>query len=426
MSLEIENLYTVFKKCPRISTDSRNIVKDSIFFALKGTHFDGNTFAEKALDNGAAFIVIDNPNYYKNERCLLVNDALITLQQLALEHRKHLNIPVLGITGSNGKTTTKELIACVLGTQFNCLATKGNLNNHIGVPLTILSVTPDTQIAVVEMGANHIGEIQELCDIALPDYGIITNIGKAHLEGFKNIENIIHTKAALYRSVEKNGRSVFVNADDDLLLKLSAHQKRTTYSLTNEGETKVQIADTDPYLSLVWNNFMLKTHLFGVYNIYNVLAAISVGKFFKISDNNIVKAISSYTPVNNRSQIIKTNCNTIIMDAYNANPTSMDAAIKSFLEIKEGEKVLILGDMLELGNDSEQEHKKIVELLVKGGVKEVLLVGEVFSYVGKGIFNAFSNNEELKQYLESNKFQGKTILVKGSRGIKLENILPVL
>lgn len=426
MSLEIENLYTVFKKYPRISTDSRHIEKNSIFFALKGAHFDGNTFAEKALEAGAAYVVIDNPNYCKNEKCLLVNDVLVALQQLALEHRKHLNIPVLGITGSNGKTTTKELIAGVLGTQYNCLATKGNLNNHIGVPLTILSVTSDTQISVVEMGANHIGEIEELCNIALPDYGIITNIGKAHLEGFKNMENIIHTKAALYRSVEKKGCCVFVNADDALLLNLSANQKRTTYSLNNEGETKVQIADTDPYLSLVWNNFMLKTHLFGVYNIYNVLAAISVGKFFNISDNNIVKAISSYTPVNNRSQIIKTKCNTIIMDAYNANPTSMEAAIKSFLAMKANEKVLILGDMLELGNDSEQEHKKIVELLVKGGVKEVLLVGDVFSCVGNGVFKTFGNHEALKLFLESNILQGKTILVKGSRGIKLENVLPAL
>ncbi len=426
MSLEIENLYTVFKKYPRVSTDSRHIEKNSIFFALKGAHFDGNTFAEKALEAGAAFVVIDNPNYYKNERSLLVNDVLVALQQLALEHRKHLNIPVLGITGSNGKTTTKELIAGVLGTQYNCLATKGNLNNHIGVPLTILSVTSDTQISVVEMGANHIGEIEELCNITLPDYGIITNIGKAHLEGFENMENIIHTKAALYRSVEKKGRCVFVNADDALLLKLSAHQKRTTYSLNNEGETKIQIADTDPYLSLVWNNFMIKTHLFGVYNIYNVLAAISVGKFFNISDNNIVEAISSYTPVNNRSQIIKTKCNTIIMDAYNANPTSMEAAIKSFLAMKANKKVLILGDMLELGNDSEQEHKKIVELLVKGGFKEVLLVGDIFSGVGNGVFKTFGNHEALKLFLESEILQGKTILVKGSRGIKLENVLPAL
>ncbi len=426
MPHKIENLYTVFKNYPRISTDSRHIEKDSIFFALKGANFDGNVFAEKALENGAAYVVIDNPKYKINEKYLLVNDTLEALQKLAIQHRKNLDIPVIGITGSNGKTTTKELIAAVLETQYNCLATKGNLNNHIGVPLTILSITGDKQIAVVEMGANHIGEIEELCRIALPCYGLITNIGKAHLEGFLSLENIIQTKAALYRSVEKNGKGLFVNADDALLLKLSVNLKRMTYSLTGKGETKAQIVDTDPYLTLVWNDFQIKTNLFGAYNIYNVLAAITVGKYFNISDSNIVNAISSYVPVNNRSQLIKTKFNTIIMDAYNANPTSMEAAINSFLSMKVGEKMLILGDMLELGNEGEQEHKKIIDLLINKGIKEVLLVGNVFSNVGKGIYKTFCDNEALRIYLESFNAQGKTILVKGSRGIKLENVIPAL
>jgi len=426
MLSEIQKLYDVFEKYPAISTDSRNIVKDSIFFALKGDHFDGNEFAMNALEDGASFAVIDNPRFKTDNRFILVENVLNTLQLLAGEHRKKLNIPVIGITGSNGKTTTKELIAAVLSTQYNCRATKGNLNNHIGVPLTLLSMNCQTEIAVVEMGANHIGEIDDLCRIAVPDFGIITNIGKAHLEGFLTIENIIQTKSALYRSVEKFGKTVFVNADDSLLMTLSDKQNRYTYSRETAGDVNAHLICTDVYLTLEWMGHVMKTNLFGVYNIYNVLAAITIGKYFKISDDNIVKAIKSYNPVNNRSQLIKTKRNTVVMDAYNANPTSMEAAIKSFLVMNSDSKVLILGDMLELGNDSLQEHKNIISLIANQGIRDVFLVGEMFSAAADKHFKTFGNVDALKAYLEEKHFVEKTILVKGSRGIRLETALPAL
>jgi len=422
MNNRISELYTHFKKSPLISTDSRNVTERSIFFALKGDNFNGNKYAENALEKGASFAVVDEAAFASDKRCFLVNNVLETLQKLSLWHRQTLKIPVVGITGSNGKTTTKELINAVLSTQLNCLATKGNLNNHIGVPLTLLSIDEKREIAVVEMGANHIGEIEQLCQLSCPTHGIITNIGKAHLEGFLNFDNIIKTKTALYDYVRINGIGLFVNNDDELLMKKSENIPRTTYSNNKTGNVVAEVLSSEPFLTLRWNNTIIQTKLFGHYNIYNVLAAISIGQYFGINSNNIVKAISSYTPQNSRSQILNTASNTIIMDAYNANPSSMNAALNSFASLSAPDKVVVLGDMLELGTEKEEEHKKIIELLVKNKFKDVYLVGDIFSSVNNDTFMSFKNSEALKTYFEKNNLRNKTILIKASRGIKLEVI----
>jgi len=423
---DIEKLYPIYLRFKTITTDSRNVPHNSIFFALKGSHFNGNEYALSALDKGAAIAIVDEEKYKINDNCFLVDDVLETLQKLALYHRKKLSIPVIGITGSNGKTTSKELIHAVLAAQYKCKATIGNLNNHIGVPLSILKIDADDDIAIIEMGANHIGEIEELCQIACPSHGIITNIGKAHLEGFLNFENIINTKIALYNYVRKYGHSVFVNADDDLLMSLSENIKRTTYSINNKGDINASTINSDIHLNVLWHNIEIKTHLCGLYNIYNVLAAISVGKFFGVDDEKIVKAITEYIPQNNRSQLIKTNNNTLIMDAYNANPTSMEKALNSFSEMPLTDKVVILGDMLELGSESLNEHKKIIDIIKSNAFEKVFLVGTIFKTANNTDFENFENAEMLKAHLIKHPLKNKSILIKGSRGIKLETILGAL
>lgn len=418
----ISELYSHFKKNSLISIDSRNVPENSIFFALKGDSFNGNEFAESALAKGAYLAVIDETEFAKDDRYFLVDDVLGTLQKLSLWHRNVLKIPVIGITGSNGKTTTKELINAVLSTQFNCLATKGNFNNHIGVPLTLLSIDEKKEIAIVEMGANHIGEIDQLCQLSCPTHGIITNIGKAHLEGFINFDNIIKTKIALYEYVQKNGKCVFVNNDDELLMEKSRGIERMTYSNNKFGNVKAEVLSSEPFMAFKWNETNIQTNLFGHYNIYNVLAAITIGQYFGISNDNIINAISSYTPQNNRSQVIKTASNTIIMDAYNANPTSMTAAVKSFAQLSASDKIVVLGDMLELGTEKEAEHEKIIELLKENKFKEVFLVGDIFSSVNNNAFRSFKNAVSLKIFFDENPPLNKTILIKASRGIKLEVI----
>ena len=430
--MKISDLYDIYKKFPVISIDTRNIEKDSIFFALKGENFNANTFAEKAIQNGASYAVIDEKEYRKDERYILVDNVLYCLQQLAVYHRKQLNIPFIGITGTNGKTTTKELINAVLSAKYKTLATKGNLNNHIGVPLTILSVSNEHEMAVIEMGANHIGEIGELCEISKPDFGIITNIGKAHLEGFGGIDGVIKTKNDLYLAVNQNNGKLFVNSDNKLLMSLSENFERVCYGTSDTDYCKAKLLNNSALLNLeYWKNNLyvseIQTNLVGDYNFENVLAAITVGLNFNVDALQIKAALENYIPGNNRSQIIKKNNNTIILDAYNANPSSMEASIKNFAKIDAENKVLIIGDMLELGEYTISEHQYIINLVDNLNFKDIILVGNVFCEVCKNPdYKCFKNSLEAKGWLAKNPFYNSTILIKGSRGIKMEEVLDVL
>ncbi len=426
----IQDLYSLIQDGFCVSIDSRNIGKRDIFFALKGENFDGNRFAENAIRNGAKYAVVDNENFAKDSRYILFSDVLKTLQELATMHRKSFNIPVIGITGSNGKTTTKELINAILRKKFNTLATKGNLNNHIGVPLMLLSLKKDHTIAVIEMGANHVGEIAELCQIAKPTHGIITNIGKAHLEGFEDIDGVVKAKKALYDHLEVNKGTAFVNKDDALLMQLSAKVKRTLYSRDKPSKCKAVVKKSTPLIELECflddEKFELSTHLYGSYNVYNILAAICTASHFDTEIDTIKNALSGYMPDNNRSQLIKTRSNTIFLDAYNANPTSMSLAIKSFSEIPSASKVFIAGDMLELGAYSRDEHKIIIDLLKVQNFQHVYLVGKEFSTCSENPFTSFHNVAALYNYVKKNSITNSSIYIKGSRGIQLEKIVDLL
>ncbi len=426
----IEKLYHIFKEYPQITTDSRNIPARSIFFALKGESFDGNVFASQALADGAAYAVIDNEKYLQ-DNCFLVEDVLETLQKLANHHRKQLNFPILAITGSNGKTTTKELINAVLSQQYKVVSTKGNLNNHIGVPLTLLSFTQETEIGIVEMGANHPGEIKTLCSIAEPDYGIITNIGKAHLEGFGGFEGVIRTKNELYQWLRQHNGKAITNKDNKLLMELVSGIDCVTYGKSEQADTQGILKENTGFLRLDWqdkagNSHVLSTHLVGDYNFENVLAAVCVGNIFNIEAARINKAIESYMPSNSRSQAINTLHNFVILDAYNANPTSMRAAIENFLQLKAEKKMVILGDMLELGKESLEEHTQIRKLLEQSNFDITILVGKEFSSLKNNPFHTFSTSEHAKEYLAQKNITNYHILIKGSRGVKMENVLSVL
>lgn len=432
----ISQLYSIFKQYPQISTDSRNCPSDSIFFALKGENFDANVFSPFALDNGAKYAIIDNPQYETDERFILVDSVLETLQQLASFHRRQLGTPIIGITGTNGKTTTKELIAAVLKEQYNILYTQGNLNNHIGVPLTLLGLRPEHELAIVEMGANHVGEIAFLTAIASPNFGIITNVGKAHLEGFGSFENIKKTKAELYQYIARHGKLVFMNTDNTFLWEMAEYAgltesdgKIVEYMVgasENPAVTSGQVLKSTPFLKMncetVNGNFDVQTHLVGAYNAENMMAAIAIGVYFNISNEKIKRGLENYMPQNNRSQFIQTERNELIIDAYNANPSSMAAAINNFTQIDSSAKWLILGDMLELGADSENEHRNVVELLKKNELKNVFLVGSEFKKTNSGFIH-FDNTDTLNKYLAETPLSGYTILVKGSRGIKLESVV---
>jgi len=424
----IEELYSIYIKHQQICTDTRKIIPDSLFFALKGESFDANSFASQALENGCAYAVIDEKKYNSGEKYILVDNVLQTLQQLAAYHRKQLKIPIIGITGTNGKTTTKELIHAVLSKKYNTCATQGNFNNHIGVPLTILSIHNDVEIAVIEMGANHQNEIKELCEISSPDFGLITNIGKAHLEGFGSIEGVIKTKKELYDSIQINKGKIFVCHDNPLLMDISKGIERKTYGVNAESDCRGEIIESDPLLKIKWsNNEVISTNLFGNYNFENVMAAICIGEYFGVDTNDIKDAIENYFPSNNRSQIIKTEKNTILMDAYNANPTSMEASIMNFKQTSFDKKFLIIGDMRELGKESESEHKKIIKLIEDSKFENVILVGNVFNSLNKpSNFRAFADVSEASIYFKENKITDFNILVKGSRGIKLEKLLEYL
>ena len=359
----IETIYQHYIKAYKVSTDSRKIEKDAVFFALKGENFDANDFALQVAEQGVASLVVaDRKDLPKHERILIVDDSLKALQDLAAYHRQQSKAIVLSITGTNGKTTTKELVSAVLAKKYNIIHTMGNLNNHIGVPLTLLSIKPETEIAVVEMGANHPGEIDFLCRIADPDYGLITNIGKAHLEGFGSFEGVIKTKTELYRHIKAHGKAVFVNQGNPLLLlwEQSEGQERITYGRHCAAFCPVAPAACNPYLSVGWREHLIQTHLVGNYNFENVAAAIGVGQYFEVDENAIIEALEAYTPTNSRSQVIETGKNRIIMDAYNANPTSMRAALINFASICGDNSLLVLGDMRELGTASEEEHRNSV------------------------------------------------------------------
>lgn len=431
----ISHLHEVFISCRnKISTDSRNIIPGSIFFALKGENFDGNLFARQAMEKGAAYCVVDNPDLVGIDKMIVVEDVLKTLQNLANFHRNTFSIPIIAITGSNGKTTTKELIAAVLSKKYLTHYTKGNLNNHIGVPLTILNIDATHEIAVIEMGANHQGEINKLCEIANPDFGIITNIGKAHLEGFGGIEGVKKGKSEMYKFISKKKGKIFLHGDDDILQELSSSNDKITYGTKklydvvgklNHNANAVEFAWKTRYKATeIKSAPLIKTQLVGIYNYFNILCAACVGNYFSVPEEEINEAISSYLPENNRSQLKKTEKNILICDYYNANPTSMKAAIENFKKSEFKNKFLILGDMLELGDETQSEHNAIVTLLNELCFDEFILIGPEFHSILPE--KSVVNTEKAIEKLHSMHLENKTILLKGSRGMALEKLIPTL
>ncbi|HMI01003.1 MAG TPA: UDP-N-acetylmuramoyl-tripeptide--D-alanyl-D-alanine ligase [Pedobacter sp.] len=430
----IDSLYQQFLKYPSISTDTRNIGPDSIFFALKGENFDANTFAEKALTSGAVYAVIDNIAYKTSDQCILVPDVLTTLQDLARHHRAQLNIPVIGLTGTNGKTTTKELIKTVLSEKYKTFATKGNLNNHIGVPLSVLSITKDTEIAVIEMGANHQKEIEFLCGIARPTHGLITNVGMAHLEGFGGFEGVKKGKAELYGWLKQHHGFAFIHRDNPYLLEMSAAaslNKVIYYGSESADLVYGTLLKTDPLIELSWSTpkgtHSASVNLTGSYNFENAMAAICIGQFFELSPEQINTGLAAYQPKNNRSQLTKTEKNTVICDFYNANPSSMSAALKNISLLSSTHKTVIIGDMFELGDESAVQHDLIAGEAAALQVDELILIGKHF-YALKNKYKGkfFNQPEEAGMYLQANPIRNSLILLKGSRGMALEKLLPLL
>lgn len=432
------NIYEIFQKHPVISTDSRNCPQGCMFFALKGDNFNANAFALSALEKGASYAVVDDKQYAVDERFVVVDNVLETLQSLARYHRQQLKTTVVGITGTNGKTTTKELIASVLKEKFNVHFTQGNFNNHIGVPLTLLQLKPEHEMAVIEMGANHPGEIKFLSEISLPDFGIITNVGKAHLEGFGSFEGVMKTKAELYDFILANGKKIFLNTGNEYLVSMAqksgfvTDERIISYQVGEKNDKKQatgKMLSCSPLLQIECTTqnetFEIQTNLIGTYNAENVLAAVTIGSYFGVENQKIKNGLEKYSPQNNRSQLTITEKNKLVVDAYNANPTSMQAAILNFAQMDFENKTLILGDMLELGEQSAQEHQKIVDLLKENGLSHVILVGKDFMDT-KNDYQSYNNVSELKENLIQHPFKNRFILVKGSHGIHLEKLLEVL
>jgi len=443
-----DDIYKLFLQHPLISTDTRKISPGSLFFALKGENFDANTFAEQAIEAGAAYAIIDNPKYHFNEKYILVADVLTALQDLARHHSRQLTIPVIGLTGTNGKTTTKELINSVLSRHYKTQATQGNLNNHIGVPLTILTIDKSHEIAVIEMGANHQKEIELLCSIAQPTHGLITNVGKAHLEGFGGVEGVKKGKGELYDFLKKSEKEAdrgvaFINNDSPVLLEMAKARDLTNavFYGTDEGDNLVsgKIIENSPYLTLSWINtnnnktHQAKTQLTGAYNLDNILAAICIGVYFKLSDDEINQGVETYQPKNNRSQIAQTATNTLICDYYNANPSSMVVAIENIGKVTANRKVLILGDMFELGDEAPTEHASIIKKAFESPVDERIFIGKEFSQAASAMDHGpstidkkstfYKTVEDAIQALKANPIQNATILIKGSRGMALERLV---
>jgi len=426
--MKIEKLYKLFEKHPKISTDSRKITEGCLFFALKGENFNGNIFANKALDKGASYAIVDETKE-KNEKIIIVDDVLKCLQNLASYHRRQLKTNILAITGTNGKTTTKELISTVLSQKYNITCTQKNLNNYIGVPLSLLRMTSQTEIGIIEMGASHPGEIADLCKIVDPDMGLITNVGKAHLAGFGSLEGVIKTKAALYDFLREKGGKCFINIDNPLLLKQAGGLEQITYGKSENAKLK-GIPEKGKYFLTVnvlfpkgWLD--IRSKLIGSYNFENILAAACVGLYFDVDPLEIAKAIKNYKPENNRSQLMEIRSNKIVLDAYNANPTSMKASLENFMDIENAHKSIILGDMMELGKQSEEEHQKIVDFLQTKKFDDIYLVGSCFAKTNTDKkIRKFSSSDLLAEYLkQAKRIEDKLILIKGSRGIKLEKIL---
>ena len=419
--MEIDQLYNIYKQHPEICIDSRKINEGCLFFALKGETFDGNQFASVALLSGAAYAIIDDPEKNKSDKCILVTSVLECLQELASYHRKHLNIPVLAITGSNGKTTTKELCRDVLQKKFNTKATFGNHNNHIGVPLTILGTTSAVEFLIVEMGANHQGEIDFLCKIANPTYVFITNIGKAHLEGFGGVEGIKIGKTEMYRYAAKNNGKIFLNFDDEILTTMAPPESTI---IGYSSSDLVKIIEVQPFLTFSYSEIIVHTKLYGSYNQPNIAFSIAAGNYFGVETKDIVMALEAYEPENNRSQITQVGTNTIIKDAYNANPSSMKLSIESFYKMHGSNKVLVLGDMLELGEFAEFEHRQIIDMTKTLGFQNSIFVGENFMKV-KDMFHGkyFKHIDEAREYFKNKNFTQALILLKGSRGISVEKII---
>lgn len=424
--MNIQEIHNLFLQCKSVSIDTRKIEKDSMFFAIKGENFDANTFAQQALDLGALFVIIDNGSYLIDERTILVRNSLETLQELSKFHRAYLKLPIIALTGSNGKTTTKELINVVLAKKFNTKATIGNLNNHIGVPLTLLSFTSETQIGIVEMGANHKKEIEFLCEIAQPDYGYITNFGKAHLEGFGGVEGVIEGKSEMYQYLAKNKKTVFVNLEDPIQIEKSSGIASFTFGIKKEkADLEINTIEANPFVEIEYNDFNVKSNLIGLYNANNINAAVAIGTYFKVDTKDIKAAIEGYVPDNNRSQLLKKGTNQIILDAYNANPSSMAVAIANFVQLDNPKKLMILGDMFELGNESIQEHKIIVDSVSNQRESACYFIGKAFyeNRISKENIWFFETFDAFAEYLKTIDFNENIILIKGSRGMALERSL---
>ncbi|MEN9993583.1 MAG: hypothetical protein RL762_240 [Bacteroidota bacterium] len=424
----MEKWLSLLDACSGVSTDSRQIQKDCLYIALKGDNFDGNQYAEQAIAAGAKYAIVDNVTLADDEHIFFVPNGLAFLQELAHAHRLRFDIPILGITGSNGKTSTKELVNCALQTQFNVLCTEGNLNNHIGVPLTLLQLHAQHQIAIIEMGANKPLDIDELCRIAVPTLGLVTNIGKAHLEGFINFEGVLKTKSELYDHVAQKNGGLFVNADDAILLNAAQQRNITLHTFgAQKGELKGQLLALDPFVHLSWtsNSYVspvIDTHMIGKYNFYNFLAALRVGMYFGIEPEKLNAALASYIPTNKRSQVEKTAKNTLIVDCYNANPSSMLSALSSFIEIEHPQKLVIIGDMLELGVEGPSEHQKILDLLHAHELA-YFTVGPIFKNLNA---DGFESAADLRANIALQNLSGHLILLKGSRGIALEQLIDCL
>jgi len=427
--MEIEKLYALYRQSGKVSTDTRKIAAGSIFFALKGDKFNANTFAQQALDNGAAYAVLDEKEYAVNDRCIVVDDVLTTLQKLARHHRDQLTIPVIGLTGSNGKTTSKELLNAVLSKKFKTYATIGNLNNHIGVPLTLLSIDSSIEMAVVEMGANHLGEIALLCSIANPTHGFITNIGRAHIGMFGGFENIVRAKSELYQHLLTHNGTVFINSQNEILANMAKRFKAPLFYPSKGDYYEAALLGADPFVKIkAENGEAVLTHLIGAYNFENIAAALCIGKYFQVPAAMANQAVADYLPGNMRSQMIQKETNTVILDAYNANPSSMQVALENLAAMKAPHKMVILGDMFELGEEAEKEHRLIGQLAQTLGFDKVYLCGTLMKAAKEAFPGAilFENKTLLTEALKKDPPRNATILVKASRGIGLETIVEFL
>ena len=427
--MDIPHIHGLFLKCNSLAIDTRKIAPNSLFVAIKGENYDANTFAKEAIEKGASYVLIDNADYFIDSRTVLVEDSLIALQELAKFHRQYLKLPIIALTGSNGKTTTKELINVVLSKKYNTKATVGNLNNHIGVPLTLLSFDEKAEIGIVEMGANHKKEIAFLCDLAQPDYGYITNFGKAHLEGFGGVEGVIQGKSEMYDFLFKNDKLAFINLEDPIQVAKSRTMNFYSFGLNKEGaNVNINSITANPFVEISFSNLLVQTHLIGLYNANNVNAAITIGKYFGVEDLAIKEALESYIPENNRSQLLSKGSNRIILDAYNANPSSMAVAIANFLQLDSQNKILVLGDMFELGAESSQEHKAIVDLLSNEKNTVSYFIGKEFydNRIDKKDFHFYATFESFSNHLKETKIENSYLLIKGSRGMALERTLDFL